>query len=228
MVGQPRCDTGRVRRRAILIGIWFAGTALGMVVATVAVQLASAKVTDHPTAVVSRSDVVDELEAVRSTSTTSTSVKSDDHPGGDGSADGDGTDDGGSHESTPALGGDDHRGETSPTTARSAVSTPPASIPGPAAPTSTTVDDDLAPTSPTTVPTSESQQNVPGGWVRVRCEGEVITLLGASPSSGYTMQTVKQGPQEVEVAFAGGEIESRYKAHCDNGQVVFEVDEHED
>jgi len=51
-----------VTRRPLLLGLWLGGTLTAMVMASFAVQLASAKVTDRPAAVVSRRQVQTELD----------------------------------------------------------------------------------------------------------------------------------------------------------------------
>jgi hypothetical protein len=219
-----------VRRNVVLVGVWLAGTVVAMVLAALAVQFASAKVTDHPTAVISRPQLDAELDAARSaSSTTSTAFAA----GGPSTVpvddvtvpDPNDRSDDGSH---PEPGGGPSTVLAPPTTApRSAPPStqddhggPDGGGPGGGGPGG-----GPAPTSPppTSVPATEKQFTLTGGWVRVRCQGAVASLVASSPSSGFTMEVKATGPQVVEVRFASSDHESRFKAHCDNGTIV--VDE---
>lgn len=92
----------------------------------------------------------------------------------------------------------------------------------------------------TTGPTtrgSEPEQSAPAvprtwqgaaGVVSVECRGSAIRLTGASPNSGYSVETDHTGPDDVRVEFESGERRTRVEASCSGGRPVFEVDADDD
>ena len=90
---------------------------------------------------------------------------------------------------------------------------------GPVTPTTT------APAHPITTTTTAPPSGVTyskgftGGTVSVRCTGNRITLLSASPSAGFTTSVSNAGPEEVEVHFTSSSKETEIHAQCSNGVV---------
>jgi outer membrane protein TolC len=68
--------------------------------------------------------------------------------------------------------------------------------------------------------------DVSGGQVSAACRGTEISLLGATPLDGWSMEVKHDGPQEVEVEFRRGEAETSLNARCVNGtpQMTLEDD----
>lgn len=61
-----------------------------------------------------------------------------------------------------------------------------------------------------------------GGTVAVRCQGNAVSLLYATPRDGYSMDKGHSGPHEVEVEFEGPGGKSRLKAYCSGGRLLAE------
>jgi hypothetical protein len=63
----------------------------------------------------------------------------------------------------------------------------------------------------------------PPGTVTVRCEGDGISLLSASPSNGYRIE-VDRGSEEIEVHFKSSTREYQVKARCSDGTPTFRAE----
>lgn len=87
--------------------------------------------------------------------------------------------------------------------------------------TSSTVTAAPAPTS--TQPTRQGSTTVPGGSVSVSCEGSRITLLGAAPAVGWSVET-DRSESTVEVKFHRPESETEVHATCVDGAPRFTED----
>ena len=64
---------------------------------------------------------------------------------------------------------------------------------------------------------------VGGGRVVVSLEEGRLSLVGATPTEGYTVEVKESGPDEVIVDFEGAEADFRVRAFVSAGEVVFEV-----
>jgi len=232
-----------------MIAIWVGGTAMAMLLATLAVQVAGAKVTQRPAATVSRSQI--DAEIARRGPASS----------GDGTGAGSvGPSAAGPATDPPASGGDvavggdpattaDPGGAAAPSTAAPSVSSPgkpttpvTSTSAGPSGKASTTATQPSAATT-TPAPTTASTRAAPspspttsppttaasvteqtfvltGGSVRVRCTGAAAQRLSSNPASGYTMDIRSSGPQQVEVRFDGAEHRSELKASCTGGGTI--------
>lgn len=73
------------------------------------------------------------------------------------------------------------------------------------------------------VPSRSGTWEGPPGAVSVRCAGEGITLVSASPNNGYRIE-VDRGAQEIEVHFKSSAREYQVKARCSDGTPTFRVD----
>jgi hypothetical protein len=70
------------------------------------------------------------------------------------------------------------------------------------------------PPSPTTVVRTWT---VTGGSVAVSCSGQAATLLGATPSDGWSVEVHEAGPTWVVVELTSRDHETRVKATCVDG-----------
>lgn len=80
--------------------------------------------------------------------------------------------------------------------------------------------DQIQPTSAAT--TSSKTFTLVGGTVTFSCTGDVISLVSATPSSGFKVETkaeVEHGGQQIKVEFESATHESEIKAACVGGQV---------
>lgn len=218
-----------------MVVVWIAGTALAMALATLAVQIAGAKVTTRPAATVSRSQIETEIARDRSTTTAATAA------GGSVPGDVAGPAAGADTSSPAAPGAPPSAPGPSPTTAPPSTATPRATttapaptggrapttvaagVPPPPPPTSAPRPDPT--TSPTTapvttVPVSEQTFVLTGGSVRVRCTGTTAQRLSSSPAPGYAMDIRSSGPQLVEVRFDAASHRSELKATCSAGGAI--------
>lgn len=84
------------------------------------------------------------------------------------------------------------------------------------------------PTTTTTPATETTTYQLAGGWVRITSSPGVVTLSGANPNPGYTMDVEHTGPETVEVEFRKEEQHSTFKAEWDDGKLDVEIKEHED
>jgi hypothetical protein len=92
------------------------------------------------------------------------------------------------------------------------------------APTAPTEPASRTPETPTTPkPSRTGTWDGPPGAVSVRCAGEGITLVSASPNNGYRIE-VDRGAQEIEVHFKSSAREYQVKARCGDGTPTFRVD----
>ena len=67
--------------------------------------------------------------------------------------------------------------------------------------------------------------DVTGGQVSASCRGAEISLLGATPLDGWSMEVKHDGPQEVEVEFRRGEAETGLNARCVDGTPQMSLEE---
>jgi hypothetical protein len=84
-------------------------------------------------------------------------------------------------------------------------------------------------TTPTTATTSTTSTTVAapvtetrtyqliGGWVRIAFSPGVVTLDGANPNPGFTMEIEKTGPNEVELDFRSDDHRSEFTAEWKDG-----------
>ena len=202
--------------------VWLAGTVAAVCVTVAAVQLAGSEVTGRPIPSVSsehlQAALIDDALTLSNeqgedashgpTATNGTesgeprsgTPSADDHPGGDGS---------------PVEPGDDHA--PAPTTTVSVDD----HGEGPLTPT-TTAPAHPATTTTTAPPSVTYSKGFTGGTVSVRCTGNRITLLSASPSVGFTTSVSNVGPEEVEVHFTSSSKETEISARCTNGVVSWQ------
>ena len=86
-------------------------------------------------------------------------------------------------------------------------------------------------TSATPGPTSGSAP-APGGprrssWrgaagvVVGECRGQAVSLVGAQPASGWSIEVDKTGPEQLRVEFENGEGRVRVEARCVDGSPLF-------
>ena len=68
------------------------------------------------------------------------------------------------------------------------------------------------------------------GVVTVECRGTTISLKGAQPNSGWSIEIDNRGPKEVQVDFDSnnGESRTRVQSECVGGTPRFEVDRGDD
>lgn len=213
-----------MRRRLTLIGSWAVGTLLAIMLASLAVQLAGAKVTERPGATISRKQIEQDL-ASRSTPSTETSTTStsttapvsddpgEDPPGAGVPAPSTTTPRVVTPSTTPAAPAPTTLPSTPPPTFDDRRSPSPGSPGGPPAPAPTT----------TAVASSEQTFVLVGGSVRVRCDGAVVRLVSSAPAAGFVMEVHNPGPgQTVEVRFESDDHRSELKVTCAAGVITAE------
>jgi hypothetical protein len=61
------------------------------------------------------------------------------------------------------------------------------------------------------------------GVVTVECRGATISLKGAQPNSGWSIDIDERGPEEVRVDFDSGERRTRVHSECVGGTPRFDV-----
>lgn len=66
------------------------------------------------------------------------------------------------------------------------------------------------------------------GVVTVECRGPNISLKGAQPNSGWSIDVDSRGPVKVRVDFESGERRTRVQAECVGGTPRFDVDQGDD
>lgn len=61
-----------------------------------------------------------------------------------------------------------------------------------------------------------------GGTVTFKCTGNVLSLVSATPNSGFRMEKIEteHGGQQIEVEFESATHKSEIKASCAGGQVM--------
>ena len=58
----------------------------------------------------------------------------------------------------------------------------------------------------------------------VRCTGNTVSLVYATPSTGWQLQTESSGPQVLQVKFVRGESETQVHVVCHNGVADAEIE----
>jgi hypothetical protein len=135
-------------------------------------------------------------------------------------------------------------GPGSPSSTPSSGPAPPAPTsggagPGPApgpGPSSSPNNPPPASSPPPPQPSNPSQQHqgVRRSWqgsagvVTVECRGASISLQGAQPNTGWSIDIDERGPEEVRVDFDSGERRTRVQAQCVGGSPRFSVDQGDD
>ena len=66
------------------------------------------------------------------------------------------------------------------------------------------------------------------GVVTVECRGPDISLKGAQPNSGWSIDVDRRGPDEVRIDFENGERRTRVQSECVGGTPRFDVDQGDD
>jgi len=64
---------------------------------------------------------------------------------------------------------------------------------------------------------------VEGGTVVVGLDEGRLSLIGATPAQGFTVEVEESGPDEVVVGFDGAEADFEVRAFVSGGKVTFEV-----
>jgi outer membrane biosynthesis protein TonB len=64
------------------------------------------------------------------------------------------------------------------------------------------------------------------GSITVAVEGDEVTLTSTTPGPGFSVDVKNEGPEEVEVGFAGGDEECELRARVEDGTLVTDVDDH--
>ena len=64
----------------------------------------------------------------------------------------------------------------------------------------------------------------------MECRGATISLKGAQPNSGWSIEIDERGPEEVRVEFDSndGDRRTRVQSECVGGTPRFDVDQGED
>ena len=103
---------------------------------------------------------------------------------------------------------------------------------------STTSTTSIAATSTTDTPTTTSGSSattagaagptvvahvVDGGTVVVSLDDGRLSLIGATPAQGFTVEVDESGPDEVVVGFDGAEADFEVRAFVSGGEVAFDV-----
>ena len=205
-------------RRLALVALWFAGTAVAIVMVSFAVRLVGDSVVAEGPATVTRGEVEADLSATPATGTVATPPPS-----------------------APTLPAEQDPTAPSTTSTPPSVSPTPTSAPAttsvigptPTAPPAggdpvpvTTAAPPLPPApSPTTVAPVEQSFPLVGGSVRVRCTGDAASLVSSSPNPGYTMEVRSTGPERVEVRFTASEHTSELRTWCTGGAIDAEPKE---
>jgi hypothetical protein len=125
-------------------------------------------------------------------------------------------------------------GPTSPApTAGAGPGTAPGPGPGPG-PAPSSSPNNPPPTSSPPPPQSTQSPAVRRTWqgsagaVTVECRGATISLKGAQPNSGWSIDIDERGPEEVRVDFDSGERRTRVQSACVGGSPRFDVDSGDD
>ena len=82
-----------------------------------------------------------------------------------------------------------------------------------------------APAPTTTTPGTAKSFGSPGGTVTVRCTGDSVALVAATPQSGYTTFLEETGPDEIDVSFASSSHEYDMQVQCQGGIPAGSVDD---
>jgi len=81
------------------------------------------------------------------------------------------------------------------------------------------------PAPTTTAPSTVKSFGSPGGTVSVRCTGDSITLVSATPQSGYSTDLGDPGPDQVNINFASSAHEYDMQVVCQGGIPAGSVDD---
>jgi len=88
--------------------------------------------------------------------------------------------------------------------------------------TSTTTSGSSATTAGAAGPTVVAHV-VDGGTVVVSLDDGRLSLIGATPAQGFTVEVEESGPDEVVVGFDGAEADFEVRAFVSGGEVAFDV-----
>jgi hypothetical protein len=148
---------------------------------------------------------------------------------------------GGSPDSGPSQPGSSssapNSGPQSPAPPPASSSAPdpgPAPAPGPAPGPNPSSPHNPPPSSSPPPPKSTQDSGVTRSWqgsagvVTVECRGPNISLKGAQPNSGWSIDVDSRGPEEVRVDFESGERRTRVQAECVGGTPRFQIDQGDD
>jgi hypothetical protein len=79
--------------------------------------------------------------------------------------------------------------------------------------------------APTTKPAGNTFTYSPtGGTVAVRCTGNQVSLVYASPSTGWRVLTESTGPTVLQVQFLRAESQTQVHVVCQNGVAQAEIE----
>lgn len=182
-------------RRTTYVLVWMAVTAAAVIIAAAAVGSVRDQVTEAPAAMVP---------------TTSTAVAQNVEP------------------STPTT-------ASTPSTSLFATQPPTTTTTTALPATTTTTPAESAPSTTTTTVPSTTTTSPPraeirsydliGGVVTVEIGSSTVTLAGASPKPGFTMEVEDSGPRKVEVEFTSNNHESQFSGEFKDGAFAPEIQE---
>ncbi|OFW55325.1 MAG: hypothetical protein A2V75_07535 [Actinobacteria bacterium RBG_16_70_17] len=141
------------------------------------------------------------------------------------------------------AGGETEFHAISPLSAREVAALATSTVPGatttvPDLHTPSTTSTPIAATSTTDTPTTTSGSSattagaagptvvahvVDGGTVVVSLDDGRLSLIGATPAQGFTVEVEESGPDEVVVGFDGAEADFEVRAFVSGGEVAFDV-----
>ncbi|MCB1247553.1 MAG: hypothetical protein KDB69_09830 [Acidimicrobiia bacterium] len=104
----------------------------------------------------------------------------------------------------------------------SSTSTTVTTLPGSTSSTSVTTTTEA---STTTTPTSPKTYTLAGGTVTIAANDPTVTLVGAVPKAGFTVDVEHTGPDEVRVEFESENHESSFRAEWEDGELLIDIDE---
>jgi hypothetical protein len=93
-----------------------------------------------------------------------------------------------------------------------------------AAPTRTAAPTTTRPPTTTTPAGNTYTYSPTGGTVAVRCSGNVVSLVYATPSTGWRIQTESTGPSVLQVQFLKSESQTQVHVVCQNGVAQAEIE----
>ena len=76
----------------------------------------------------------------------------------------------------------------------------------------------------TTTPTSPKTYTLAGGTVTIAANDPTVTLVGAVPKAGFTVDVEHTGPDEVRVEFESENHESSFRAEWEDGELLIDID----
>jgi hypothetical protein len=93
----------------------------------------------------------------------------------------------------------------------------------------TTTAPETAPTSTQAAPESGAIKTftVTGGSVSIKVYSDHLTLLGAVPAAGFTVEEKNLSSTQIEIEFRSGERESKFAAAIEDGQLKVQTEPHE-